>query len=152
MIQVWIIVPPYQLKYYFDYDDNTIIFYSYCYDFDGEECEDYAVRILRKNTDGTLTFDSGFADLKLSEPTGDEDYYFFTNIDTEKGRKSISFLYLQKNFPKEIYMDGIKANKIPVSIENQDFYLCYVISKQDTFLSNLILDISQRHKIEVKEE
>ncbi len=39
--------PPYSVKYSFEYDDNTIVLYSYCDDFDGKESSDYAVRILK---------------------------------------------------------------------------------------------------------
>ena len=40
--------PPYELLYEFDYDENTIIFYSYCETFDGEKSQECAVRILKK--------------------------------------------------------------------------------------------------------
>lgn len=142
--------PPYKLLYTFVYDKNTIAFYSYCYDFDGEESTSYAVRVLKHNDDGTFSFDSGFADFRLSEPDGNDDYYYFTNIKTSKGNKSISFLYLPKDSEKDIYVDGIKAEKILVSVENHEFYICYALSRRDTFLSNLFTPISNRHKIVIK--
>ena len=142
--------PPYKLLYTFDYEENTIVFYSYCESFDGEQSTSYAVRILKHNKDGTLSFDSGFADFELREPKGNENYYYFTNIETSKGKKSISFLYLPKESDKDIYVDGVKAEKILVSIKDQDFYICYAISNLDTFLSNLFTPISERHQIEIK--
>lgn len=142
--------PPYKLLYSFDYDENTIVFYRYCYRFDGKESSSYAVRILNHNDDGTLSFGSGFSDFHLREPEGEENYYYFTNIETSKGSKSICFLYLSKDSDNNIYVDGRKAEKIPVSMEDQEFYICYAISKRDTFLSNLFTSISDRHKIVIK--
>lgn len=142
--------PPYKVIYSFGYEENTIVFYSHCHSFDGKQSTSYAVRVLKHNDDGTLSFDSGFADFVLSEPDGNENYYYFTNIHTSKGDKSISFLYLPKDTEKCIYVDGIKAEKVLVSIENREFYLCYAISSRDTFLSNLFTSISDRHKIEIK--
>lgn len=142
--------PPYRLLYTFDYDNNTIVFYSYCESFDGDESESYAVRILKHNNDGTVSFDSGFASFFLKEPDRNEHYYYFTNIKTSKGAKSISFLYLPKDSDKDIYVDGIKAEKMLVSIEGQEFYICYAISNRDTFLSNFSTNISQRHEIEIR--
>lgn len=142
--------PPYKLLYSFDYDENTIIVYSYCYSFDGGVSPSYAVRVLKHNDDGTLSFTGAFADLYLSEPNGTEDYYYYTNIETEKGKKSISFLYLPKDSNKDIYVDGIKAEKVLVSIEDQEFYICYAISRQDTLLSNIFTPISERHRVEIK--
>ena len=134
----------------FDYDKNTIVFYNYCYSFDGEESASYAIGILKHNDDGTLSFDSGFADFHMSEPDGNENYYYFTNIQTSSGKKSISFLYLDKESKKDIYIDGIKAEKHLASIEGREFYICYAISNRDTFLSNLFTSISSRHKVEIK--
>ena len=142
--------PPYKVVHTFEYEENTIVFYSYCHSFDGKQGTSYAVRVLKHNDDGTLSFDSGFADFVLSEPDGNENYYYFTNIYTSKGDKSISFLYLPKDTEKCIYVDGIKAEKVLVSIDNRQFYLCYAVSSRDTFLSNLFTSISDRHKIEVK--
>lgn len=141
--------PPYSVKYSFDYDDNTIVFYSYCHDFDGNESEDYAVRILKHNSDGTMSFDSGFADFVLREPKGNEDYYYFTNIDTNSGNKSISFLYLSKGSNKNIFVDGEEMEKTLVTIDDKEFYICYAISNRDTFFSNFITPVSKRHKIKI---
>lgn len=141
--------PPYELVYSFDYDDNTIAFYSYCDDFDGEKSNDYAVKILKHNKDNTLSFSGAFAEFLMYEPNGNEDYYYFTNIKTSRGYKSISFLYLPINSDKNIYVDGKKAQKVPVTINGEEFYICYAISGCDTFLSNLLTPIVDRHKIEV---
>ncbi len=142
--------PPYELVYTFDYDNNTIIVYSYHEDFDENKSDSYAVRILKHNKDGTLSFDGGFADLILEEPKEKENYYFFTNIKTKKGTKSISFLCLPSDSDRNIYVDGVKSEKILVSIEGKEFYLCYAVSHKDTFLSNILTPISARHKIKVK--
>ncbi len=142
--------PPYKVVHTFDYEKNTIVFYSYCHSYDGEESTSYAVRILKHNDDGTLSFDCGFADFYMYEPSENEDYYYFTNIKTSKGNKSISFLYLDKDSEKNIYVDGIKAEKIFASIDGHEFYICYAISNRDTFLSNLFTPVSERHQIEIK--
>ncbi len=142
--------PPYKVIYTFDYEENTIVFYSYCHSFDGKQSTSYAVRVLKHNDDGTLSFDSGFADFVLSEPDGNEDYYYFTNIETSSGNKSISFLYLNKDTNQDVYVDGIKAEKHLASIEDREFYICYAISNRDTFLSNLFTPISSRHEVEIK--
>ena len=138
------------MLYTFDCEKNTIIFYSYCESFDGEQSASYAVRILKHNKDGTLSFSGGSAEFKLSVPKENEPYYYFTNIKTSKGNKSISFLYLPKDSEKDVFVDGVKADKILVSIKDQDFYICYALSDRDTFLSNLFTPVSQRHKIELK--
>lgn len=142
--------PPYKLLYSFDCDENTIVVYSYCYSFNGWVSSSYAVRALKHNDDGTLSFNGALADLHLSEPDGTEDYYYYTNIETQKGKKSISFLYLPNDSNKDIYVDGIKAEKVLVSIEDQEFYICYAISRRDTFLSNVFTPISKRHRVEIK--
>jgi hypothetical protein len=142
--------PPYELVYSFDYENKTIVFYSYCYSYDGEQSTSYAVRILKKNGDGTLSFDNGFAVFRLMEPTGNEKYYYFTNMEASKGNRSISFLYLPKDSDKDIFVDGIQAERVLVSIQGNEFYICYAISNQDTFLSNLFTAISNRHKIDIK--
>lgn len=145
--------PPYELVYAFNYEDNTIVLYSYCNNYNGEQGNSYAVRILKKNDDGTLSFDTGFMDFRLQEPTETEGYHSFTNIKTSAGRKAISLLYLEKDSDKEIYVDGIKAEKILASVDDHEFYICYVISKPDTFLSNLFSvfsGFSGRHSIEIK--
>lgn len=142
--------PPYKVVHTFEYEKNTIVFYSYCYSLDGEPGTSYAVRVLKHNDDGTLSFDGGFANFVLSEPDGNENYYYFTSIHTSNGHKSISFLYLPKDTEKCIYVDGIKAEKVLVSVENHEFYICYAISGRDTFLSNLFTSISDRHKVEVR--
>lgn len=142
--------PPYEVVHAFECEENTIVLYSYCYSYDGVISESYAVRILKHNEDGTLSFDSGFADFYLNEPDGKQDYYYFTNINTTKGNKSISFLYLPKDSDKEIYVDGGKAEKILVSDGDNEFYLCFALTKKDTFLSDLFTPVSERHKVEVR--
>ena len=142
--------PPYELLYSFDYDENTIIFYSYCETLDGEKSQECAVRILKKNNDGTLSFDSGLADFVLAETSGEENYYYFTNIETSDGMKSISFLYLPKDSKKDIYVDGVKAEKMLVSMAGDEFYICYAISEPDTYFLNLSTEISDRHEVEVR--
>lgn len=142
--------PPYEVVHSFEYEDNTIVIYSYCESFDGEEGKSYAVRILKHNDDNTFSFDSGFAELSLEEPDGDENYYYFTNINTSKGKKSISFLYMDKDSDKDIYVDGKKAVKAAVTIDGKEFYLCYALSSPDTFIKNLTTSVSSRHKVEIK--
>lgn len=142
--------PPYQLIHSFEYDNNTIVLYSYSNSFDSSKVTDsYVIKILKHNNDSTLSFTGGFADFKLQEPVGNEDYYYFTNIKTSDGKKSISFLYLSTDSKKEIYVDGIKTEKELVKTADNEFYICYAISKRDTLLSNLFTSISDRHDIEI---
>lgn len=142
--------PPYKIVHHFEYEDNTIVLHSYCDTYDGEDSESLAVQVLNHNDDGTLSFGCGFATFRLSEPIESEDYYYFTNIKTSKGKKSISFLYLSKDSDKEIYIDGNKTEKELVVTQDDAFYICYAISKRDTFLSNLFTPIEYRHEIVVK--
>ena len=145
--------PPYELLYFFEYQDNTIIFYSYCDSYDGTKSSDYAIRILRHNEDGTYTFTGGFADFELREPSAnpfDMFYYYYTNITTNEGVKSISFLYLEKDNDKNVYVDGKLCEKILLTMEDREFYLCYAISNRDTFLSNFFIPMMFRHHVKIK--
>lgn len=142
--------PPYRVVHSFEYEDHTIVLYSYCYTFDGVESGSYAVRILKHNDNGTLSFEGGFADFRLKEPDGTEDLYYFTNIHTSRGKKSISFLWLPKDSEKDIYVDGVKAEKELISVDDGEFYICYAVSHRDTILSALFTPISDRHRIEIK--
>ena len=141
--------PPYTVVYTFDYDKNTVVLYRYN-DYFGEESADYGVRILRHHKDGTLSFTGGTADFPLQELAYDGNYYYFTNIRTAWRQKSLSLLYLSADSDRDIYVDGKKTEKVRLYVEGQQFYLCYGISNRDTFLSNLITPISNRHKIEIK--
>ena len=145
--------PPYRVLYSFEYDHNTIVVFSYCDSFDSYESSSYAVRILKKNADGTLSFDCGFADLKLMEPDeagNNYYYYYYTPIHTSKGMKTISFLYLDIDSEKDIWVDGHKAEKLPVSIDGREFTLCYAVSHRDSFLRNLLTPIDRRHSIKCR--
>ncbi len=142
--------PPYELVYSFDFDGNTIVFFSYCRPYDGTKEQSYAVRILKHNDDGTYSFTGAFVDFELKEPSSEKmSYHYFTNLKTSKGEKSISILYLEKDNKKDIYVDGIKCKKTLVNIDGKEFYVCYGISKRDTFLSNLFTRSESRHKIEI---
>ncbi|MBR3987830.1 MAG: hypothetical protein IKK10_00815 [Clostridia bacterium] len=142
--------PPYEVVYSFEYDGNQIAFYKYCWDFDSDYSNNYAVRILKNNKDGTVSFTGGFADFYKSLPSSDMNYYYYTNIDTSKGEKSISLIYLPIDSDNDVYIDGNKAEKIPVSIDGEKFYICYALSNRDTILSNLFTDIDERHRVEVR--
>ena len=145
--------PPYECVYSFEYQDNTIVFYSYCNSYDGTKSSKYAIRILKNNEDGTYTFTGGLADFQLNEPSNnpaDMFYYYYTNITTYEGVKSISFLYLEKDSDKNMYVDGKLCEKKLVSMENREFYLCYALSKSDTFLSNLVTPMPLRHIVKVE--
>ena len=143
--------PPYRLLYSFEYDGNTIALYAYSRGwYDNEEYHEYAVYILKNNDDGTLSFTGGFANFKLKEPEEKNNYYYFTNIKTSNGSKSISFLYLPEDSDKDIYVDGNKAEKQLVTIDGKTFYICYAISDRDTFFSNLVTPIKNRHSVEVR--
>ncbi len=142
--------PPYELVHGFEYDENVIVLYNYCYSFDGVKSSDFAIRILKYNDDGSLSFNGGFTEFHLNEPNGNENYYYFTNYEGSNGKRSISFLYLPSDSQKDVYVDGNKAEKELVTLENNEFYICYVESNKDTFLSNLFTAIENRHQVEVK--
>ena len=114
--------PPYELVYYFDYQKNTIVFYTYCRPYDGKMDEScYAVRILKHLEDGTYEFTGAFADFELKEPSNKQDdmfYNYFTNISTNDGVKSISFLYLEKdnNIPWIIGFSGGKDSTVVLTL------------------------------------
>lgn len=142
--------PPYSVKHVMEYDDNMIVFYSYCDEFDGSESSDYAVRILKENSDGTYSFDSGFADFYTEEFKEYMDYTFFNEIETAKGRKTISFLYLPSDSDENIYVDGVQCQKELVSIDEKEFYICYAVSKRDSFLTKFFIDEWDRHNVDIK--
>ena len=143
--------PPYEIKFKFNYEDNTFVVYSYCYSFDGNPAtNEYAIETFKHNKDGTVSFNDSFANFKSYENDVFLDYYYFTNIETNKGTKSICFLYLPKDSDKTIYYDGIETEKQLVSIDGTEFYICYAVSKKDTLISNMVTPISERHKVEIK--
>ena len=149
------VCPPYKLKYSFDYDNRVIVFYSYCYDLDGiESTGDYIVGVLKRHHDGTLSFVDGYAKFSLHEPESIENLNrwggFFTNIRTDEGKRSISLLYLERDSDKEIYVDGIKAERIPVSIDGREFDICYVISKPDFIFAQLFSPENCGHTVEIR--
>jgi len=150
------VCPPYELKYSFNCDDNVIVFYSYHYRLDDNECAlDYAVGVLKRHHDGTLSFVNGFAWLRLSEPksTVDLDYLFrsSTNIRTDEGKRLICLLYLERDSDKDIYVDGIKAERIPVSIDGREFDICYVLTRPyDVFAVLLSPEDHFQHTIEIR--
>ena len=150
------ICPPYKLKYSFDCDDRVIIFYSYCYKLDGTESSiDYVVGVLKRHRDGSLSFVDGYAMFSLHEPESIENLNrwggFFTNIKTDEGKRSISLLYLERDSDKEIYVDGIKAERIPVSIDGREFDICFVISRPDTLFTFLFShEDFDRHTVEIR--
>lgn len=142
--------PPYELKYNFEVEGNVVIIYSNCYIHGGDKRPDFAVRILRKTDDGKLKFDFGFSDLQKNLPL-DKDYYYWTDIHTSHGKKALGIFYLPKGDQRDIYFDGIKAKKVLVSVDNDEFYLCYAVSpKRDTTFKNIFTPIFKRHMIEIK--
>lgn len=142
--------PPYSVKHVMEYDDNWIVFYSYCETFDGTESSDYAVRILHKNTDGTYSFDVGYADFYTQEFQEYMEYSFFTEIETSNGRKTISFLYLPEDSKENVYFDGVECQKELVSVDDEEFYICYAITKRDSFLTKFFIDEWDRHHVKIK--
>ncbi len=142
--------PPYKIAYTIDCKEHTIVFFKYCHNFDGPESSSYAVRILKHNPSGTLSFEPSFANFHPHILNVEKNPYYFTNIRIGNKRKSISFLYLHKNSTHDIYVDGHKAEKILANLDGEEFYICYAVSKPDTFLSNIFTPVSQRHKIEIK--
>ena len=144
--------PPYRLVYSFEYEGNTIVFYSYSHSYDGTASDAYAIRVLRQNDEGKYVFTGGFADFIMQEPTGENDlfYYYYTNIQTSVGVKSISFLYLEKDNCQDVYVDGVKCKKDLVAMDEKEFYLCYSLSQKDTFFTNLFTPIPLRHTVRVE--
>lgn len=146
------VCPPYEVVYSFEYEDSTIVLYRYRMEYDGAVSPDLGICVLKHNGDGTLSFDGGTATFVFNEPTGSENYYYFTNINTDKGEKSISMLYLPAGSEKCVYVDGVKAEKVLASVDGEPFYICYAISHKDTFLTNLFTQVSERHQVEVRGE
>ena len=146
------VCPPYEVVYAFEYESNTIVLVRYRHDFDGAVSKNLWAKILKHNADGSLSFDSSSMEFEMEEISDDDLTCFYGNIDTAKGRKSISLLYLPADSDKEVYVDGHKAEKLLVELDGEKFYLCYAISDKDTFLSNLVTPMADRHKLEYRED
>ena len=144
--------PPYELKFSFDYDNNTIAFLSYYTkhpSYGGTNAEySYIVIVLEHNSDGTLNFTDSFAEFipKSFESVG-TDYYYYTKIKTNYGVKTICFLYQDRYSTYSIYFDGVKTEKIPVEIDGKSYYICYAVSDATDNTSG---KISERHSVERK--
>lgn len=142
------VFPPFRLVYQFEYEGNIIIFYKYCIALDGDErIANVGIRVLRKTENGKYYFESGCAFFNLFEPS--DTFTSYTNIETSKGTKSINFIYLDKDNQKDVYVNDVKATKVLVTIDEQEFYLCYALSKKDTIFSLLFLN-KKRHIIAIK--
>lgn len=139
--------PPYNLLASFDYDEFIVVMYSY------EEATPNccAIRMLRKNNDGTLSFVGGFTDFYFNKPSSSNpNYYYYCHINTSRGVKTISFLYLPSDDSSDLYVDGVKAEKTKVNVNGEEFYVCAAISRRDTFLKNMFVPIANRHTITIK--
>ena len=141
--------PPYDLKHCFECGDNTILIYSSCYTFGGQTMPGYAIRALEHHNEGEMCFGTGFMYLQKSLPA-DADSYYYMDIQTKKGKKTLGIFYLPKSDMRDIYFDGIKAKKDLVCIDGDEFYLCYALSKPDTTFKILFTSVSQRHSVEIK--
>ena len=139
--------PPYNLLSAFEYDEFTVVMYSY-EEASENEC---AIRLLHKNDDGSFSFVGGFTNFYFSAPTdSNPDYYYYTNAKTSHGVKTVSFLYLPLDTSSDLYVDEQKAQKIKVSIGGEEFFVCAAMSGRDTLLKNILVPICDRHNIEVK--
>ena len=142
------VFPPFRLVYSFEYEGNIIVFFRYCTALDGEErITNVGVRVLRKTESGKYYFDSGTAFFNCFE--GGSTFTSYTNIETSNGKKSLNLVYLDKDNQKDVYIDGIKATKVLVKIDEDEFYLCYGLTKKDTIFSLLFLN-KKRHIVTVK--
>ena len=142
------ISPPYRLLASFDYDEFTVIMYSY-EEASEDEC---AVKMLRKNDDGTLSFVGGFTQFHFSAPANSNpEYCYYTNVKTSRGMKTVSFLYLPGDSTSDLYVDGNAAEKIKVSIDSEEFFVCAAMSEKDTLIKNILVPVSSRHPIVIKQ-
>lgn len=141
--------PPYTVKHTLDYEDNTLVFYSYCLDIDTDVCEsNLSVDILKHNKNGTYNFEGAGGEFLLYEITENSRCYCYAPIKTEKGTGNICFVYLPTDSNKTVYFDGVKTEKIMVADGEKEYYICYAVSyKKDSFIKNLFSDISDRHTI-----
>ena len=78
------------------------------------------------------------------------EYSFFTEIETSNGRKTISFLYLPEDSKENVYFDGVECQKELVSVDDEEFYICYAITKRDSFLTKFFIDEWDRHHVKIK--
>ena len=138
------ICPPYEIKYVLNLESNSLVIFSFCSNFDNLDSQSYAVKELNKNEEGLYTFGDGLFPFPLNEWSGDNyiDNYS-ANIKTSQGEKSITVLYLSANSEKDIYIDNKKAEKIPVIIDGHECYICWALSRRETFLT-------RGHRIEIR--
>lgn len=142
------ISPPYKLLASFDYDEFTVVMYSY-EEASEDEC---AVKMLRKNDGGTLSFVGGFTQFHFSAPAGSNpEYCYYTNVKTSGGMKTVSFLYLPVDSASDLYVDGNAAEKIKLSIDGEEFFVCAAMSEKDTFIKNILVPVNSRHPIVIKQ-
>lgn len=133
--------PPYELVYQFDYDNKTVILYSYHFSFDGVKSSSYAIEVLKHNKDNTYTPTGYFTELNKYLKYDDgyiNRYESGGNIFTKWGTRNLMFVYLPGDSTKDVYIDGRKAKKIPVTIGDDSFYICYVFLPKHTLLRSKI--------------
>lgn len=134
----------YRLLTSFEYGEFTAVMCSYR-EASEKEC---IIRLLQKNDDGTLSFVGGFTDFLFSPPDGENmNYYYYTNVKTSHGKRTAAFLYLPADSEAEIFIDGHKAEKIPVQTDDKEFYVCAATLGRDTFLKALFVPIDKRHTV-----
>lgn len=141
--------PPYTVKHTLTYEDNTLVFYSYCLDIDADVCEgNLSVDILRHNKNGTYNFEGSGGEFLLYEIPDNSGCYCYAPIKTEEGTGNICFVYLPKDSNKTVYFDGVKTEKIMVTDGEKEYYICYAVSyEKDSFVKNLFCDTSDKHTI-----
>ena len=141
--------PPYSVKHTLTYEDNTLVFYSYCSDMDGEiEEDELYVDILKHNKKGTYNFEGSGGRFLVYEEPNISNYYCYAPIKTKEGNGNICFIYLPMDSNKTVYFDGVKAEKIKVNDGENEYYICYAVSyKKISFIKKLFTDISDRHTI-----
>lgn len=142
--------PPYEVKHTFECGGATILLLSYCDDYDGQVAEHLAVQALRHDREGRLYFDGAFCQFRLSPWQGSANYYFFTDLMTDNGLRTLTLLYLPEGSTQEVYIDGTKAAKELVTIDGHEFLLCHALTAPDSFFRRMSTPVSQRRQVEIQ--
>jgi len=143
--------PPYEVKHTFECGGATILLLSYCEDYDGQVAKHLTVHALRHDSEGRLYFDGAFCLLRLSPwQSSDNHDYFFTSLMTDGGLRTLTLLCLPEGSTQEAYIDGVKAEQAPITIDGKNFTLCHALTAPDSFFRKLSTPVSQRRQVEIR--
>lgn len=150
---VWL---PYDIVFQQEFDDKIIVFYSYYYD-DSEAQEskspDYMVEEFKKNSDGSISF-YDFATFYWPEDESDLPFLSgrcFVNVNINGEKKIVEYYYLPIDSEQNVYVDGIKAEKMAIKDGEKEFNLCYIIRDRKSLMGELWDLIFGKFKVKVTE-